>query len=155
MIKPAELESDKGRDLWDTMTAAVAGDTHTLRRLLERDPGLSQAEYWYTQPIHFAVAKGISKQCRSSSIQAETRSGMDITMAASSRWPGIGGMKALPSFLRRRAIAGDELHRARIIRSTWPHRPAISRVSASFSTTIQTFWSAATVPAVLRCIEPF
>jgi hypothetical protein len=58
MIKPRELESDKGRDLWDMITAAAAGDTPTLRRLLERDPSLSQAEYWYTQPIHFAVRQG-------------------------------------------------------------------------------------------------
>jgi ankyrin repeat protein len=58
MIKRRELESDKGRDIWDTMTAATAGDTPTLRRLLERDPTLSQAEYWYTQPIHFAVREG-------------------------------------------------------------------------------------------------
>jgi ankyrin repeat protein len=58
MIKPCELDSDRGRDLWDTITAAAAGDTLTLQRLLERDPGLSQAEYWYTQPIHFAVREG-------------------------------------------------------------------------------------------------
>ena len=58
MIKPPELESDKGRHLWDTITAAAAGDTPTLQRLLERDPGSSQAEYWYTQPIHFAVRGG-------------------------------------------------------------------------------------------------
>jgi ankyrin repeat protein len=58
MIKPLELESDTGRDIWDTITGAAAGDTPTLRRLLERDPSLSQAEYWYTQPIHFAVRAG-------------------------------------------------------------------------------------------------
>jgi ankyrin repeat protein len=58
MIKPRELESDKGRDLWDTITAAAGGDTPTLQRLLARDPSLSQAEYWYTQPIHFAVREG-------------------------------------------------------------------------------------------------
>jgi ankyrin repeat protein len=57
MIKPRELDSDKGCDIWDTITAA-AGDMPTLRRLLERDPALSQAEYWYTQPIHFAVREG-------------------------------------------------------------------------------------------------
>ena len=38
MIKPRELESDKGRDIWDTITAAAAGDMPTLHRLLERDP---------------------------------------------------------------------------------------------------------------------
>jgi ankyrin repeat protein len=58
MIKPCELDSDRGRDLWDTITAAAAGDIPTLQRLLERDPSLSQAEYWYTQPIHFAVREG-------------------------------------------------------------------------------------------------
>jgi ankyrin repeat protein len=58
VIKPPELESDKGRAIWDTITAAAAGDTPTLQRLLERDPSLSQAEYWYTQPIHFAVRAG-------------------------------------------------------------------------------------------------
>src|SRR5260370_30126684 len=58
MIKPRELEPDKGRDIWDTITAAAAGDTPTLARLLERNPTLSQAEYWYTQPIHFAVREG-------------------------------------------------------------------------------------------------
>ena len=58
MIKPPELETDKGRDIWDAITAAAAGDMPTLQRLLERDPSLSQAEYWYTQPIHFAVRAG-------------------------------------------------------------------------------------------------
>src|SRR5882724_4585492 len=58
MIKPRELDSDKGRDLWDTMTAASTGDTHALQRLLERDPSLGRAEYWYTQPIHFAARAG-------------------------------------------------------------------------------------------------
>jgi hypothetical protein len=58
MIKPRELASDKGRDLWDMITAAAAGDTPTLRRLLERDPSLSQAEYWYTQPIRDGQGPG-------------------------------------------------------------------------------------------------
>src|SRR5258706_10946824 len=58
MIKPRELESDKGGDLWDTITAAATGDTPALQRLLEHDPSLGRAEYWYTQPIHFAVRAG-------------------------------------------------------------------------------------------------
>ncbi|HEY7338601.1 MAG TPA: ankyrin repeat domain-containing protein [Bryobacteraceae bacterium] len=58
MIKPPELESDSGRDIWATITAAETGDTETLRGLLRRDPGLSRAEYFYTQPIHFAVRSG-------------------------------------------------------------------------------------------------
>src|SRR3989442_1264078 len=58
MIKPRELESERGRDIWATIIAASEGDTETLRRLLERDPALSRAQYWYTQPIHFAVRSG-------------------------------------------------------------------------------------------------
>lgn len=58
MIRPRELESEKGREVWATITAAEAGDTDTLRLLLQRDPGLSRAQYWYTQPMHFAVRSG-------------------------------------------------------------------------------------------------
>ncbi len=45
-------------DMWEAIRAAAAGDTATLIRLLERDPNLYRAEYWYTQPIHFAVREG-------------------------------------------------------------------------------------------------
>src|SRR5207244_2796829 len=38
MIKPPELESDSGRVIWDTISAAAAGDTLTLQRLMESDP---------------------------------------------------------------------------------------------------------------------
>ena len=58
MIKPLELESDSGRDIWDMISAAAAGDTPTLRRLIQRDPTVSHSEYWYTRPIHFAVREG-------------------------------------------------------------------------------------------------
>jgi ankyrin repeat protein len=58
VIKPPELESESGADIWATLTAAEAGGTQALRALLQRDPGLSQAEYFYTHPIHFAVRSG-------------------------------------------------------------------------------------------------
>ena len=58
MIMPRELESDKGSAIWDTITAAATGDTPALERLLERDPSLSRAGYFYTPPIHFAVRAG-------------------------------------------------------------------------------------------------
>lgn len=66
MIKPDALDSDlpygpwscRGRDIWAAFRAASAGDADELRRLLERDPNLYRAEYWYTQPIHFAVREG-------------------------------------------------------------------------------------------------
>ena len=66
MIRPDEFKSERphgpwscrGRDIWAAMRAAERGDAAELRRLLERDPNLYRAEYWYTQPIHFAVREG-------------------------------------------------------------------------------------------------
>jgi ankyrin repeat protein len=66
MIKPDVLGSElphgpwscRGCDIWDTICAAASGDAAALRGLLERDPNLYRAEYWYTQPIHFAVREG-------------------------------------------------------------------------------------------------
>lgn len=64
MIRPPELESEKGRDVWDTITAAAAGDTVTLQRLMKRDRNLSRAEYFYAPPIHFAVREGHAEAVR-------------------------------------------------------------------------------------------
>jgi ankyrin repeat protein len=72
MIKPAELtattpqgpRAHRGSDVWDVLTAAVNGDTAALRRWLARDPSLSQAEYWYTGPLHFAAREGHEEAVR-------------------------------------------------------------------------------------------
>lgn len=40
------------------LCAARDGDLTELRRLLAEDSNLYRAEYWYTQPIHFAVREG-------------------------------------------------------------------------------------------------
>src|SRR5215471_10917422 len=58
MIRPSELESERGDAIWNTITAAASGDAPTLQRLLESDPSLSRAGYFYTHPIHFAVREG-------------------------------------------------------------------------------------------------
>jgi hypothetical protein len=58
MIKPPELDSDRGSDVWETITAAASGDTATLQRLIQRDRKLSRAEYFYAPPILFAVREG-------------------------------------------------------------------------------------------------
>jgi ankyrin repeat protein len=58
MIKPVELEFDGARDTWDTIVAASAGDVATLRRLIERDPRLARAAYWYAPAVHFAAREG-------------------------------------------------------------------------------------------------
>jgi uncharacterized protein len=72
MIKPAELTATtpagtrghRGSDVWEVLTAAVNGDTAALRRWLARDPSLSQAEYWYTGPLHFAAREGHEEAVR-------------------------------------------------------------------------------------------
>jgi ankyrin repeat protein len=58
MIKPVELESAEGRDIWDTLTAAAEGDIPALRQLLARNPRLARAEYWYAPAVHFAAREG-------------------------------------------------------------------------------------------------
>jgi hypothetical protein len=58
MIKPVELETADGRDIWDTIVAASTGDVATLRGLLERDPRLARAGYWYAPAVHFAAREG-------------------------------------------------------------------------------------------------
>ena len=58
MIKPLELDNPQGQAIWETMCAANAGDTAALKRLLENDPSLSRAEYWYQHPMHYAVRGG-------------------------------------------------------------------------------------------------
>jgi ankyrin repeat protein len=57
-IQPDELKSDEGHAVWAAIAAAASGDAAALRRLLGRHPQLARAEYWYTQPIHFAVREG-------------------------------------------------------------------------------------------------
>jgi len=58
MIKPVDLDTVDGRDRWDTIVAASAGEVETLRRLLGRDPRLARATYWYAPAVHFAVREG-------------------------------------------------------------------------------------------------
>jgi uncharacterized protein len=58
IIKPPELDSEEGGVIWSALTASEQGDIVALRELIERDPRLSRAEYWYTPAIHFAVREG-------------------------------------------------------------------------------------------------
>ena len=66
MLRPSELAADavdwtgrwRGEDIWQVLVAACGGDAATLKRLLERDRTLVEAEYWYAPPLHFAVREG-------------------------------------------------------------------------------------------------
>ena len=87
MIKPEELSSERphgpwncrGCDIWEVICAATAGDADEIRRLLERDPNLYRAAYWYTQPIHFAVREG-----HADAVQALLDAGADPTLTGMS-----------------------------------------------------------------------
>jgi ankyrin repeat protein len=57
-IRPVELEAGEGDATWDAILAAAAGDLATLRRLLDGNPRLARADYWYTPVIHFAARAG-------------------------------------------------------------------------------------------------
>src|SRR5262245_33417821 len=58
MFKPDELETDEGHDIWATLVASSQGDVVSLRRLIDKNPALSRAEFWYTPAIHFSVREG-------------------------------------------------------------------------------------------------
>lgn len=45
-------------DIWSMLRAALDGDVDCVRVLAGREPNLIRAEYWYTQPLHFAVREG-------------------------------------------------------------------------------------------------
>lgn len=48
----------RGEDIWRVLTAARVGDLAELRVLLDQDPSLAKAEFWYTPPLHLAVREG-------------------------------------------------------------------------------------------------
>lgn len=58
MIRPSELGGEAGHATWDTLVASSTGDVVALRRLLDRNPSLARAEYWYAPAIHFAAREG-------------------------------------------------------------------------------------------------
>lgn len=45
-------------EIWSMLSAALEGDVDRVRTLAGGAPNLVRAEYWYTQPLHFAVREG-------------------------------------------------------------------------------------------------
>ncbi len=66
LIRPIELAPGEkdwtgrwfGETVWQALNAARDGDAARLRAMLEDDPTLVKAEFWYTPPLHFAVREG-------------------------------------------------------------------------------------------------
>ena len=66
IIQPEGLRSDeprgawtcRGTETWAMICACLTGDVRKIEALLRSDPNLVRAEYWYTQPLHFAVREG-------------------------------------------------------------------------------------------------
>ena len=51
-------------DIWSMLCAALEGDVDRVRTLARGEPNLVRAEYWYTQPLHFAVREGHAEVVR-------------------------------------------------------------------------------------------
>ena len=51
-------------DIWSMLCAALTGDVDRVGHLAGREPNLVRAEYWYTQPLHFAVREGYAEVVR-------------------------------------------------------------------------------------------
>src|SRR3569623_771132 len=47
LIKPPELETDRGSNIWSTITAAASGNASDLRQLFTEHPELSRTGYFY------------------------------------------------------------------------------------------------------------
>ncbi len=54
LLRPDDIEED----VWRALCAAKRGQTGRLQAMIARDARLAVAEYWYTQPLHFAVREG-------------------------------------------------------------------------------------------------
>lgn len=116
MIQPEELQSDRphgpwscrGCDVWDALSAAAAGDADRLRRLLQRDPNLARAEYWYTQPLHLAAREGHGEAVRvlldaGADPSAAGLSGDDLVTVARDRGHGVVAQLLIEARARRGA----------------------------------------------------
>lgn len=67
MTQPASMKTKtyvsgvdvlNGHDAWAMFTACASGDIDRVRKLLEKNPQLVNAQFWYQFPIHFAVRDG-------------------------------------------------------------------------------------------------
>lgn len=66
LIRPFELQTPQPKwlnrwwpdDVWKLLTAAWSGNTATVKALLEREPTLIHANYWYTSPLRLAARGG-------------------------------------------------------------------------------------------------
>ena len=52
------VEAVDGHQAWALFCASGAGDLARVSAMLDRDPGLVNAQYWYQFPIHMAVREG-------------------------------------------------------------------------------------------------
>ena len=66
LIRPFELLPNavdwtgrwRAETIWQVLNAARDGDAAKLRTMLDDDPTLVGAQFWYTPPLHFAVREG-------------------------------------------------------------------------------------------------
>ena len=66
LIRPFELQPEQPKwlnrwlpeDVWNLLVAARSSDVDSVRRLLQKDPTLVHANYWYTSPLRIAAREG-------------------------------------------------------------------------------------------------
>jgi len=88
----------RGLDIWAVFCAARDGDVGDLDRLLAEDRNLHRAEYWYTQPLHFAVREG--------QLEAVRRL---LQAGADPDWRGLSGDSLRTAALDRAHVEVTEL----------------------------------------------
>src|SRR6476661_6673792 len=63
MLRPAELTKNEplpcspatGVDVWDLLSACIAGNLQAVTRLITKNPSLARCQYAYRTPLYFAV----------------------------------------------------------------------------------------------------
>ena len=67
LLQPEDMKTDRyqygieavdGHEAWALFCASGAGDLERVSAMLDRDPRLVNAQYWYQFPIHMAVREG-------------------------------------------------------------------------------------------------
>ena len=105
MLKPDELETEEGRDIWDTLVASSQGDIVSIRRLIDKNPALSRAEFWYSPAIHFAAREGQIGGRTSAAYGGADPESNGLYDGSLSRWRRIAAIQRSLSCSRANAIA--------------------------------------------------
>ena len=103
-----DVDPVDGEEAWALFEACRDGDFARVRAMIEHDPALVHAQYWYTQPIHFAVYANRPAVVRSL-LDAGAEPGR--TRFMDSGWKKLVRRAAAMGFQEVRGILEDEAGR--------------------------------------------